>query len=179
MYRRIAARHPARRAAPPCCGAIACVACFLEQPLLQTAKALGLPGGHMRLSILINTSDPTVNHDYAVLWLDTLNHAWTSHDRRGVELPSSGEMREDGHVVSLCARHGRATRDAVRRARRPARQHDVGARPGDVDLALVRRSRCGLLALAGRRARGFALDASLALARACWIVRPSNTNTVD
>ena len=38
----------------------------------------------MRLSILINTSDPTVNHDYALLWLDTLSHAWTSHDRRGV-----------------------------------------------------------------------------------------------
>ncbi|MBP0595442.1 DUF3564 family protein [Paraburkholderia sp. LEh10] len=58
----------------------------------------------MRLSILINTSDPTVNHDYAVLWLDTLSHAWTSQDRRGVELPSSGDMREDGDVVSLCAR---------------------------------------------------------------------------
>lgn len=58
----------------------------------------------MRLSILINTSDPTVSHDYAVLWLDTLSHAWTSHDRRGMELPSSGDMREDGHIVSLCAR---------------------------------------------------------------------------
>jgi hypothetical protein len=58
----------------------------------------------MRLSILINTSDPTVNHDYALLWLDTLSHAWTSHDRRGVELPTSGDMREDGHIVSLCAR---------------------------------------------------------------------------
>jgi len=58
----------------------------------------------MRLSILINTSDPTINHDYAVLWLDTISHAWTSQERRGVELPSSGEMREDGHVMSLCAR---------------------------------------------------------------------------
>jgi hypothetical protein len=58
----------------------------------------------MRLSILINTSDPTVSHDYAVLWLDTSSHAWTSQDRRGVELPSSGDMHEDGHTVSLCAR---------------------------------------------------------------------------
>ncbi|MBN3758126.1 DUF3564 family protein [Paraburkholderia sp. Tr-20389] len=57
----------------------------------------------MRLSILINTSDPTVNHDYAVLWLDTISRAWTSQDRRGVELPSSGDMREDGHIMSLCA----------------------------------------------------------------------------
>jgi Protein of unknown function (DUF3564) len=60
----------------------------------------------MRLSILINTSDPTVNHDYAVLWLDTLSHAWTSQDRRGFELPSSGDLRDDGHIVSLCARGG-------------------------------------------------------------------------
>jgi len=60
----------------------------------------------MRLSILINTSDPTVNHDYAVLWLDTLSHAWTSQDGRGLELPSSGDMRDDGQVVSLCARGG-------------------------------------------------------------------------
>jgi len=58
----------------------------------------------MRLSILINTSDPTVNHDYAVLWLDTVSHAWTSHDRRGVELPASGEINVDGHIMSLCAR---------------------------------------------------------------------------
>jgi hypothetical protein len=58
----------------------------------------------MRLSILTNTSDPTVNHDYAVLWLDTISHAWSSQDRRGVELPSSGDVREDGHIMSLCAR---------------------------------------------------------------------------
>ena len=28
----------------------------------------------MRLTILINGPDPTVNHDYAVLWLDTKEH---------------------------------------------------------------------------------------------------------
>src|SRR5258707_12962098 len=58
----------------------------------------------MRLSVVINTSDPTVSHDYAVLWLDTTGHGWASSERRGVELPSSGEMRDDGHIVTLCAR---------------------------------------------------------------------------
>ena len=60
----------------------------------------------MRLSILINTSDPTVSHEYAMLWLDTTDHHWTSGERRGVELPSSGELRDDGHIVRLCARGG-------------------------------------------------------------------------
>lgn len=58
----------------------------------------------MRLSILINTSDPTGGHDYAVLWLDTAARGWTSSERHGVELPSSGELRDDGHIVTLCAR---------------------------------------------------------------------------
>ncbi len=44
----------------------------------------------MRLTILINGSDPTVNHDYAVLWLDTDEHRWSREAHEGIDLPPWG-----------------------------------------------------------------------------------------
>lgn len=57
----------------------------------------------MRLTILINGSDPTVNHDYAVLWLDTDEHVWSRESHDGIDLPPWGELRDDGDVTKLCA----------------------------------------------------------------------------
>jgi hypothetical protein len=59
----------------------------------------------MRLSILINTADPTAGHDYAVLWLNTANRDWVVDARRGIELPATGEMRDIDGVLTLCE-HG-------------------------------------------------------------------------
>ncbi|MDQ7976991.1 DUF3564 family protein [Paraburkholderia sp. SARCC-3016] len=59
----------------------------------------------MRLSILINTPDPTAGHDYAVLWLDTENRGWALDARRGIELPAAGEVRDSDGVLALCE-HG-------------------------------------------------------------------------
>jgi hypothetical protein len=39
----------------------------------------------MRLSILINCSDPTVSHDYAVLWLDIVEQAWSRQLCNGID----------------------------------------------------------------------------------------------
>jgi hypothetical protein len=44
----------------------------------------------MRLTILINGSDPTVNHDYAVLWLDTEQHRWSRESHQGITQISGG-----------------------------------------------------------------------------------------
>ncbi|PXW15496.1 DUF3564 domain-containing protein [Paraburkholderia caballeronis] len=57
----------------------------------------------MRLTILINGSDPTVNHDYAVLWLDTEQQRWSRESHAGIELPEWGELRDTGGVTTLCA----------------------------------------------------------------------------
>ncbi|RDU94695.1 DUF3564 family protein [Trinickia dinghuensis] len=57
----------------------------------------------MRLTILINGSDPTVNHDYAVLWLDTDEHVWSRESHDGIDLPPWGELRDEGGVTNLCA----------------------------------------------------------------------------
>lgn len=57
----------------------------------------------MRLTILINGSDPTVNHDYAVLWLDTDQQRWSRESHDGIELPAWGELRDTGGVTALCA----------------------------------------------------------------------------
>ena len=56
----------------------------------------------MRLTILINGSDPTVNHDYAVLWLDTEQHRWSREAHEGVHLPPWGELRDSDGVTALC-----------------------------------------------------------------------------
>jgi hypothetical protein len=39
----------------------------------------------MRLSIPINCSDPTVSHDYAVLWLDIVEQAWSRQLCNGID----------------------------------------------------------------------------------------------
>jgi len=58
----------------------------------------------MRLTILINGSDPTVNHDYAVLWLDTDEHRWSREAHEGIDLPPWGELHDDDDdVTTLCA----------------------------------------------------------------------------
>lgn len=57
----------------------------------------------MRLTILINGSDPTVNHDYAVLWLDTDEHRWSREAHDGIDLPAWGELRDADGVTTLCA----------------------------------------------------------------------------
>lgn len=57
----------------------------------------------MRLTILINGPDPTVNHDYAVLWLDTDQQRWSRESHEGIDLPAWGEMRDSNGVTALCA----------------------------------------------------------------------------
>jgi Protein of unknown function (DUF3564) len=56
----------------------------------------------MRLTILINGSDPTVNHDYAVLWLDTDEHRWSREAHEGIDLPPWGELHDTDGVTKLC-----------------------------------------------------------------------------
>ncbi|WP_321889481.1 DUF3564 family protein [Paraburkholderia bannensis] len=55
----------------------------------------------MRLTILINGPDPTVNHDYAVLWLDTDEQRWSREAHSGVDLPEWGEMATAGSRTIL------------------------------------------------------------------------------
>lgn len=57
----------------------------------------------MRLTILINGSDPTVNHDYAVLWLDTEQRRWSREAHQGIDLPEWGELHDENGVTTLCA----------------------------------------------------------------------------
>lgn len=57
----------------------------------------------MRLTILINGPDPTVNHDYAVLWLDTQEQRWSREAHSGVDLPAWGEIVTRGSETVLCA----------------------------------------------------------------------------
>lgn len=56
----------------------------------------------MRLTILINGPDPTVNHDYAVLWLDTDERVWSRESHDGIDLPAWGDVRDEDGVVKLC-----------------------------------------------------------------------------
>ena len=57
----------------------------------------------MRLTILINGSDPSVNHDYAVLWLDIEQHRWSREAHQGIDFPAWGEVRDVDGVTMLCA----------------------------------------------------------------------------
>ena len=57
----------------------------------------------MRLTIFINSSDPKVNHEYAVLWLDTDEHIWSRESHEGIDLPAWGEMHNENGMVTLCA----------------------------------------------------------------------------
>jgi Protein of unknown function (DUF3564) len=56
----------------------------------------------MRLTILINGPDPTVNHDYAVLWLDTEERVWSRESHDGIDLPPWGDVRDENGVIKLC-----------------------------------------------------------------------------
>jgi hypothetical protein len=58
----------------------------------------------MRVSILIHCADPTVSHDYAVVWLDTENLVWSVHAHQGIALPERGDVHEETGVVTLCGR---------------------------------------------------------------------------
>jgi hypothetical protein len=57
----------------------------------------------MRLTILINGSDPTVNHDFALVWIDLDQKRWSRESHDGVNLPSWGEVRVAGEETALCA----------------------------------------------------------------------------
>ncbi|WP_207001851.1 DUF3564 family protein [Trinickia mobilis] len=57
----------------------------------------------MRLSILVNCSDPTFCHDYALLWLDTMSRKWSRQSSSGIELPQTGETQITGAVTLLHA----------------------------------------------------------------------------
>ncbi|WP_063625117.1 DUF3564 family protein [Paraburkholderia mimosarum] len=69
----------------------------------------------MRLTILINGPDPTDNHDYALLWLDTEERRWSREAHSGIELPEWGEIENRGtetvlvgsaSPAPLCVLHG-------------------------------------------------------------------------
>src|SRR5260370_9594786 len=55
-----------------------------------------------RLPILIHGSDPTVNPDSAVLWLDTDEHRWSREAHEGIDLPPWGELHDTDGVTKLC-----------------------------------------------------------------------------
>ena len=55
----------------------------------------------MRLTTLINGPDPTVNHDYALLWLDTAQQRWSREAHAGIELPEWGEIENRGTETVL------------------------------------------------------------------------------
>jgi hypothetical protein len=57
----------------------------------------------MRLTILINGSDPSVNHDFALVWIDLDQQRWSRESHEGVDLPSWGDVRAHGDETVLCA----------------------------------------------------------------------------
>ncbi|WP_043285369.1 DUF3564 family protein [Paraburkholderia oxyphila] len=97
----------------------------------------------MRLTILINGPDPTVNHDYAVLWLDTDEQRWSREAHAGINLPQWGEIQScvcttllsgPGSTEPLCVLHDLylTRREEVSRADGIATlTHD--AQPGQTD----------------------------------------------
>lgn len=56
----------------------------------------------MRVSILVNSVDPTACHDYAVLWLDPVQRVWTRQTSVGIALPPEGAIvdRDDATLVT-------------------------------------------------------------------------------
>ncbi len=77
----------------------------------------------MRLTILINGSDPTVNHDYAVLWLDTDEHRWSREAHDGIDLPPWGDLHDQDGVTTLCAPSADAPLCTLRGLHVDRRQH--------------------------------------------------------
>jgi hypothetical protein len=57
----------------------------------------------MRLTILINGSDPSVHHDFALVWIDLDQQRWSRESHAGVDLPSWGDVRAEGDETVLCA----------------------------------------------------------------------------
>ncbi|MEM5450693.1 MULTISPECIES: DUF3564 family protein [Paraburkholderia] len=57
----------------------------------------------MRLTILINGSDPAVNHEFALVWIDLDQKRWSRESHEGVDLPSWGDVRAGGDETVLCA----------------------------------------------------------------------------
>src|SRR5579864_6831633 len=67
----------------------------------------------MRLSILINCSGPTVSHEYAVLWLDIVEQAWSRQQRPIPSMSACSEQRPH-----LSPRAWLSKRPALRRGRK-------------------------------------------------------------
>lgn len=55
----------------------------------------------MRVSILVNSVDPTACHDYAVLWLDPAQHVWARQTSVGIALPPQGAIRDSENATLL------------------------------------------------------------------------------
>jgi hypothetical protein len=56
----------------------------------------------MRLTVLVNGSDPLAREDYAVLWLDIDERVWSRESHSGIDLPSWGTLRDDEGTMLLC-----------------------------------------------------------------------------
>lgn len=55
----------------------------------------------MRVSILVNSVDPTACHDYALLWLDPAQRVWTRQACAGIALPPQGAIVERDDATLL------------------------------------------------------------------------------
>ncbi|MFP3646396.1 DUF3564 family protein [Paraburkholderia sp. SIMBA_054] len=86
----------------------------------------------MRLTILINGPDPTVNHDYAVLWLDTGEQRWSREAHAGIDLPEWGEIHYSGDATVLS---GSAGPLCVLHGLRVNRREEVSCADGTVTLS--------------------------------------------
>lgn len=95
----------------------------------------------MRLTILINGSDPSENHDYAVLWLDMEDLRWSREAHSGVDLPSWGIIRTDEKAITLLDSASPEPLCILRRLRIGLRNEISGA-DGPVTLSEERRPGC-------------------------------------
>jgi hypothetical protein len=62
----------------------------------------------MRVSILVNSADPTACHDYALLWLDPARRVWTRQACVGIALPTEGAIVDTGDATRLTDAIGQA-----------------------------------------------------------------------
>lgn len=88
------------------CGPITISDAHLENALPQNKLEIRLfvsgRRGAMRLTILINGSDPTESHEYAVLWLDMEEGRWSREAHQGIDLPNGGEVSRADDIITLC-----------------------------------------------------------------------------
>ncbi|WP_338927078.1 DUF3564 family protein (plasmid) [Mycetohabitans endofungorum] len=56
----------------------------------------------MRLTILVNGSDPQARDDLAVLWPDIDERVWSRESHSGIDLPSWGRLRDEDDTMLLC-----------------------------------------------------------------------------